>query len=418
MGWRPFLYYTIAIALLATGWKAPDASAADQLETLPNIRAARQPFEARETVTTKTLGGEERGGAALPQKGLLVAMIRWGATTFGVVDVSNGQWIQLRTKPTGPLFFSQRAGRLAYLVREGVDPANNYIEILDRRLGNTLVVKPAADHAILGFALAPDGKKLAYAAMNIQRSRSTDVNWHVGVADLERHETHVTLTSSSKKIPEEGIPVPFEWSHQTGRIYLQGWLPFRGMIKQSIWAASPDGKQLIKVIPETSYVGIPSLSPDGSRFSYLANDPDSLPRNYLPPPGPPPGNMLSVINLVSGEKTPWARAAQRAFGAHAWSANGEEVLAVEQDWLEGRFRDDEIRRIGKVSSMSIAKIDQSRSLKRITGLLACPDHELFWVERERSSSRLYSRSSKSAQASGVLYDIADGTIQLLGCFNR
>jgi hypothetical protein len=68
--------------------------------------------------------------------------------------------------------------------------------------------------------------------------------------------------------------------------------------------------------------------------------------------------------------------------------------------------------------MSIAKIDQSRSLKRITGLLACPDHELFWVERERSSSRLYSRSSKSAQASGVLYDIADGTIQLLGCFNR
>jgi hypothetical protein len=415
MGRRLFLSYAIAIALLATGWKVADASAADQLETLPDTRVARRPSEARETVTTTTVGGEGRDGRPLPRNGVLVAMIRWGATTFGVVDASNRRWTELREKPTGPLFFSRRGNRLAYLVREGVDPANNYIEIQDWHRENHLVVKPAADHAILGFALAPDGKKLAYAAMNIQRSRSTDVNWHVGIADLERHETHVTLTSSLKKIPEEGIPVPFAWSSQTGRVYLQGWLPFRGMIKQSIWAASPDGKQLNKVIPETSYVGIPSLSPDGSRFSYMANDPDSLPRDYVPPPGPPPGNVLLVINLVSGEKMPWARAPQRAFGAHAWSANGEKVLAVERDWLGGRFRDDEIRRIGKASSMSVAKVDQSRSLKQITGLLECADDEVFWVEREQSSSSLY---LKAAQKSHAIFDVADGTLQLLGCLNR
>lgn len=412
---RLFLYCALANLLLVAGGNAPDASAEDRPEILPAISVAQQRSETRETVTTKTMDKEERASSGLPRNGVLVAFIRWGATELGVFDVSTRKLIQLGTKPTGPLVFSQEANRLAYLVREGVNPAKNHIEILDWPLRRTLVVKPATDYALLGFTLDPDGKKLAYAAMNIRTSRSTEVNWRVGLADLERYETQVTLISSSKKVSAEGIPVPFEWSRRTGRIYLQGWLPFRGMIKQSIWALGGDSHQLTQVIPEPAYVGIPSLSPDGSRFSYLAVDQDSLPRNYVAPPGPPPGNVLSVMDLVSGEKIPWARPAQRAFGAHGWSASGEEILAVEQDWLRGRFRDVEIRRIGKAASVSVGKINQSGSLKEITGLLECGNHELFWVERERSAARLYAKWERNPE---MLFDLADGTIQLLGCFNR
>ena len=187
------------------------------------------------------------------------------------------------------------------------------------------------------------------------------------------------------------------------------------MIKQSIWAASPEVNELTKVIPEPAYIGVPSFSPDASRLSYLAVDPDILPPDYVAPPGPPPGNVLAVMDLASGEQAPWARAAKRAFGVHAWSAGGADILVVEQDWLKGRFRDVEIRRIGKTGAATVGKIDQSRSLKEITGLVECPGQEMFWVEKEGLSARLHGKSERN---SALLFEIADGTIQLLGCFNR
>lgn len=404
MSRRLSLYCALVIALIGAGLYSP-ARAADELPTLPAVG---------ETVTAQAVAGAEKLQPELPRTGVLLAMSRWGATTFAVINESGREQVRLGRKPTGPLVFSQRGHRLAYMLREGFDPTKNDVEILDFLRGPTLVVKPAAGHAILGFALAPEGKQLAYAAMNIQRSRSTDVRWHVGIADLQRREIYVTLASSSEKIAEEGIPVPFEWSRQTGRIYLQGWVPFRGMIKQSIWSANPEGNELVKVIAEPSYVGVPELSPDGLRFSYLASNPDILPRDYVPPPGPPPGNLLSVIDLVSGDQSPWARAGRGAFGAHAWSSDGKEVLAVEQDWAGGRFRDDEIRRIGKSSSISVAKIERSGPPKQISGLLECSDHELWWVEQDRSSSRLY---SKSGQGPVLRLSFHDGILQLLGCFN-
>jgi len=412
---RSFLPFSLAILLLVASWSVPTASAADLAGVTKRKPSPQQPSDTRETVTVKPVEKEVQIRPALPQKGLLVAFSRWGETTLGVFDVADRQLISLGKKPTGPLVFSQEANRLAYLVREGVNPAKNYIEILEWRSGRVLVVKPAADYAFLGFALDPDGKMLVYAALNIRTSRTTNVTWRVGLANLERHETQVTLTSSAKKIAGEGIPVPFDWSRRTGHIYLQGWLPFRGMIKQSIWAASREGNQLIKVIPEPAYIGIPSLSPDASKLSYLSVDPDILPPDYVAPPGPPPGNVLSVMDLVSGGEVPWARAAKRAFGAHAWSASGEDVLVVEQDWLKGRFRDIEIRRIGKAASVSVEKIDQSRTLKEIAALVECPDREMFWVEREGTSARLYGKSERN---SAVLFELAEGTIQLLGCFAR
>lgn len=412
---RFFRYCAFAILLLAAGRDAPETSASDLADIKPKATAGQQSLELRETVRAKKLDQEEVATAALPRTGVLVAFIRWGVTTFGVFDVSNRKFIRLAAKETGPLVFSLGGDRLAYLVREGTSPAQNYIEILDWRSGRRLVIEPGSDYALLGFALDPEGKKLVYAAMNIRASRSTSVTWRIGLADLERHETQVTLTSGSGKVGEQGIPVPFEWSRRTGRIYLQGWLPFRGMIKQSIWALSLDGNQLTKVIPEPSYTGIPRLSPDGSRLSYLAADMDSLPRDYVAPPGPPPGNVLSVMDLASGEKAAWARGTESAFGVYAWSASGEEILAVEQAWLKGRFRDVEMRRIGKATSVSLGKIAQAQLLTEITGVLECRDGALFWVARERAAAKLHAKSERNSE---VLFDLPEGAIQFLGCLNR
>jgi len=412
---RSFPFCALAVLLLVASLSARPTSAVDRPESPLRKVSKQKAVETRETVSVKTIENEERVGASLPRKGVLVAVVRWGETTLGVFDVSNRQMISLAKKPTGPLVFSQEASRLAYLVREGVNPAKNHVEILDWRLGRAFALKPATDYALLGFALHPVGKTLVYAALNIRTSRTTDVTWRLGVADLERQETRVTLTSSAKKVAEGAIPVPFEWSRRTGRVYLQGWLPFRGMIKQSIWSANPEVNELTQVIPEPAYIGVPRLSSDASKLLYLTVDPDILPPNYVAPPGPPPGNVLSVMDLASGEQTPWTRAAKRAFGAHAWSASGEDILVVEQDWLKGRFRDVEIRRIGKTATTSIGKIDQSSSLKEITGLVECPGQEMLWVEKEGLSARLHGKSERN---SAVLFEVADGTIELLGCFNR
>ncbi len=410
-----FPYCALAILLLAAGCGSPDTTAADRVDVKLKAAADQQSRESRETVRAKKLDTEEAIATGLPPMGVMVAFIRWGVTTVGVFDVSSRKFFRLAAKETGPLVFSLAGDRLAYLVREETSPAKNYIEILDWRSRRMLVVEPASNYALLGFALDPEGKKLVYAALNIRASRSTDVTWRVGLADLERSETQVTLTSSSGKVGEHGIPVPFEWSRRSGRIYLQGWLPFRGMIKQSIWALSPDGSQLTKIIPEPSYTGIPRLSPDGSRLSYLAADMDSLPRDYVAPPGPPPGNVLSVMDLAGGETAAWARGKESAFGAYAWSANGEEVLAVEQAWLKGRFRDVEMRRIGKAASVSVAKIDQAQSLKEITGIQECRDRALLWIERERGVARLHAKTERGSE---VLFNLPEGEIQFLGCLNR
>ncbi len=410
-----FRYLGLTLLILAVGCTSPSTSATEDTSVKPSAPAKQESAEAREVVRPKKPDREERVPARLPQKGVLVALVRWGSTTLGVFDVASGKLVRWSTTQTGDLVVSQAANRLAYLVREGPNPARNRIEILDFRSGEILIVEPAADYAILGFALSPEGKQLGYAAMNIRVSRSTQVTSRVGLADLERQDTRVTLSSNPREAAVEGIPVPFEWSNRTGRIYLQGWLPFRGMVKQSIWAMSPDGSNLTRIIREPDYTGIPRLSPDGSRLSFLASDLERLPRDYVAPPGAPPGNTLFVLNLANGEKEPWAQRTDSAWGSFAWSESGEEILAVEQAWLKGRFRDVEILRIAKGKSVSVEKIDQSESLKEITTILECRDGALYWVEKNSASAKLYGKTKGNLQP---LFDLPEGHIELLGCLNR
>ena len=95
-------------------------------------------------------------GSAIPQNGLLVALVRWGLTTLGVFDLSSRQIIQIASgKETGPLTVSLAGNLLAYAVRENPNPARNTIEIMDWRHGKSLVLQPESDYAFVGFALDP-----------------------------------------------------------------------------------------------------------------------------------------------------------------------------------------------------------------------------------------------------------------------
>ncbi len=404
----PFRRFVLAGCLL---WLGPSTvSATDSASAKPGIPLAQLLTESKKE------NPETSFGAALPQNGLMVALVRWGLTTLGVFDPSSRQIIPIASgKETGPLTVSLAGNFLAYAVRENPNPARNTIEIIDWRRGKTLVLKPANEYAFLGFALDPEGKRLTYAAMNLRASRSTNVVWHIGLADLERGETRITVDSTAQKAPEEGILVPFAWSNPSKRIYLQGWLPFRGMLRQGIWSMNPDGTQLTKIVGAPDSIGVPLMSFDGLRLGFLSAELNKLPADYLPAPGVPPGNVLSVIDLTANSKTPWARAGAGAFGAFGWSAASEELLVSTQAWTKGRFRDVELRRIGKNSSVSLAKISPSASPKDITDIMECRGRTLFWVEKELSSTKLYASREQNPQA---VFDLPDGAIQLLGCVNR
>ncbi len=402
------LLWSVHSAPAVPAWNTPLAN-----EATPMVQPTA---EDREVLRLKKEVSDGSAGAALPQNGLVVALIRWGLTTLGVFDSASRQVIPIASgKETGPLMFAVAGNLLAYAVRESPNPARNTIEIIDWRQGKTLVLQPANDYAFLGFALDPEGKRLTYAAMNLRASRSTNVVWRVGVADLDRGETRLIVDSTSHKTAEDGIPVPFAWSNSAKRIYLQGWLPFRGMLRQSIWSMNPDGTRLTKIVAAPDSIGSPRLSPDGLRLGYLSAELNKLPADYLPAPGVPPANVLSVVDLVSESKALWARSGGGAYGTFGWSAASDELLVSAQSWVKGRFLDVEVERIGKDSSVAVAKIPQSASPKDITDIMECRNRALFWVEKELTSTRLYASHEPTSQ---VVFDFPDGAIQLLGCLNR
>jgi hypothetical protein len=409
-----FLKFGLTFLLFLPGFVSFGMSAPDRASVKESVPSSLESVKSREIVRPGSLDSVGQVSGALPRKGVLVALIRWGLTTLGIFDASSRTLFPLATRETGELVVSQAADRLAYLVREGPNPARNYIEILNLQQREILVVQPASDYAILGFVLNSTGQQLSYAAVNLRTSRSTRMTWRTGVADLEEHETRLSLSSVPHKAPVEGIPVPFAWPIG-GQVYFQGLLPFRGMVRQGIWTVKPDGAALQNVLPEPAYTGIPRLSPDGSRLAYLATDMESLPKEYLAAPGTPPGNVLAVMTLATGEKSEWTRKTGAALGVYAWSATGEEILAVQQAWLEGRFRDVEILRIRENRPVSIRKIDQSQSFKNVTAILECRGGSLFWVEKDRASAKLYARTN---QVSDILLDLPGGEIQVLGCLDR
>ena len=209
---RPLVYVAPVFLALFAGCNGPGSKSADQPLSEVGRSLDKPPWEQSAAATPdKILNQEVAPAFTLPEKGIVLALTRWGSTTVAVLSVATGAIATLATAQTGELVASLAGERLAYLVREGVYPANNYVEILHLRRKTRQLVRPASDFAILGFALSPSGSQLAYAEINLRWSGSRRTFWRIGLADLEKPGMQVLAASRNEERSDEGIPVPFAW---------------------------------------------------------------------------------------------------------------------------------------------------------------------------------------------------------------
>ena len=409
-------HYALVFFILFPGCYAPASKSADLSSPESGPSLGKTSWEKVASGTPdRVLSQEGTFAVTLPRRGIVLALTRWGSTTIAVLNVATGMLTALATAETGEVGASLAGERLAYLVRKGAYPANNHVEILNLRRKTRQLVEPAGDFAILGFALSPSGSQLSYSEINLRWSGSRRSYWRIGVADLDKDDTHVLVASRNEDRPDEGVPIPFAWSSGRQEIYLQRLLPFRGMVTHGIWAMKPEGPGLRKVLPEPSYTGLPRLSPDGDLLAYLAANVDALPRDYIPEPGSPPGNALMVMSPRTGEETLWAQKIGSAFGVFTWSPAENEILVTRQEWRGGRFRDAAFVRIGKETARELRKIALP-PMRKVTDIHVCRRGPLFWVEEDKSGASL---QGDGAGPEPMTYlTLPEGKIKLIGCLGE
>lgn len=410
---RPLVCLAPVFLILFVGCNGPGSKSADQPFSEVGRSLNKPSWEQGAAATPdKILNQEWAPAFTLPERGIVLALTRWGSTTVAVLSVATGAITTLATAETGEPVASLAGERLAYLVRAGVYPADNHVEILNLRRKTRQLVRPASDFAILGFALSPSGSRLAYAEINLRWSNSRRTIWRIGLADLEKPAVQVLVASRNEERSDEGIPIPFAWSARLKEIYLQRLLPFRGMVSQGLWAMKPDGSGSRRILSEPSYTGLPRLSPDGDSLAYLAARIDALPRDYIPEPGPPPGNILAVMNPTTGEETIWSRKIGSAFGAFTWSPTANEIVVTQQEWLEGRFHDTAFLGIGAENSRPLRKI-ALRRLRKVADIHMCRAGPFFWVERDKSGASLHGDGTGPEPI--TFLTLPEGKIRLIGC---
>jgi len=359
---------------------------------------------------------ESHAWPVLPDQGLLVATIRSGSTTLAALDLRSGALIPLVTRPSGEMDISGAPDRVAYLVREGVDPCRNYVEILNLREGCIYRLKPGNGLAILGFSFGSRPTELIFTEMNLRESRSRHARWRTVLADAGTGDSRVAISSDSGNTTAEAIPVPLGRSTETGETYFLGLLPFRGMIHSGLWAMSFDGQgpKEKEIVAETAYVGRPRLSADGDFLAYLSSNLESLPVSDITTPGAPPGNVLVVTDLRTGRNISLAGKPDAAFGCLRWSAAGDEILVAHRHWLNGRFRDQGFLAGAKESAFQLGTTGFSPSSDAtVTDIARCESGSLFWVEQGAWGTRL--RDAGAAPEATTLLALDDGEIRVLGC---
>lgn len=329
----------------------------------------------------------EREPIATPvshRKSLLLGLGDSRSTTLAVYEIVRRTLTSVVTREGGDLSpISLTKDRIAYLVRPGVNPAKNRIEVVDLRRGRALHMEPASGSAVLGFALSPTGDQLVYAVMTLGRSRSQQVFWRLASADLGAGTVRTWLASDSGLFPREAVPVPIGWSTTTGEVLLQGVLPFRGTATLGIWALSPTALRLRLLLPETSYTSVPRLSPDGIHLAYLATDTEVPARADIPSPGAPPSRRLMVMNLVSGTRDTWAHDPHATLSLLRWSTGRQEVLVSRQEWGGNRLRDIAVLRLGRDAVVPLPTMSPST---RVVDALDCRDGSMFWVEQDANGA--------------------------------
>ena len=378
---------------------------------------AGPPADGHRAAPARLVEGPRTRPTALPREGLLMALSRWGTSTLCAFDASGRTMTPLVTATTGDPLVSSAGGLVAYLVRRGADPAENYVEILDPGTAKRLRLRAAAGCAILGFVLDPGGRRMAYTAINLRDSSSRRVSWHSGLADLRSYRVRVSPARGPRDPTGAAVPAPFAWSARTGEIYLRGVLPFRGMAHQGIWAMAPGGSRLRQIVPEPSYTGTPSLSPDGRYLAYLSTRVDALPKTFIASPGAPPGNALVVLDLATERESTLAEAPGGAFGAFAWSEDGAGVLATRRRWRERRFRDAAFLGVRPDLVEQPREIRAASPASPVSGLAACRGGSLYWVEEGREESRLRGVAAEGREPATLFATPADD-MSIVGCLEE
>ena len=131
MAMRAIFFHLALAVLIGAGCGSPGSGTAVLASVEAPPAAVASTLDSKEIVRWRKPDAEARPAGALPQEGIIVALMRWGETTLGVFDVASAKVIPLATRETGALVFSQGGNRLAALVREGPNPAKNHLELLD-----------------------------------------------------------------------------------------------------------------------------------------------------------------------------------------------------------------------------------------------------------------------------------------------
>jgi hypothetical protein len=138
---------------------------------------------------------------------------------------------------------------------------------------STLIAEPRIGFHIIALWLTADGSRLAYVQVQ-DGQRWGDAAWQLNVVGTqpagESSDTESPLIAATgEDLPELTPPLPFAWP-QDGPILLAPVSPPGDGSGEGIYASDPTGGGTRALLqPESSLIGLPQLSPDGTQLALL-----------------------------------------------------------------------------------------------------------------------------------------------------
>lgn len=368
------------------------------------------------TATSAITSADPVESRPLPPSALaLLAISRWGVVTIASVG-PDGEVTDLTTegRPIDEGQLSYAGHTLAYLVLEGINPADNFIAVVDLSTGRSRAVHPSGGFAIFGFVLSPTGQQLVYLEVSMTGG-SQAIPWQVYLVDLVKGEREVVLRGVQTREGQNPAQVPIAWSATRGEIYTRGIVPYQWNVGQGIWAVRPDGSGMRPILSEMDYVELPRLSPDGTRLAYLASEPDYLPRDYLAGPAAPPPNILKVMDLATGQEHIAAHEEGGAYGSFLWAPDAAHFLLRQARWEDGAFQPRAILSLaseGSEPQEGLTLVSEERGT--IGPFRPCAGGDLLYVVRGDRGAEL--RLKRGDEQPSVLFSLPDGDIHFITCW--
>lgn len=378
-------------------------------------KAASEGSKEKRLVSSRSAEGLDiPPDLVIPDRSVLIALNRLFGTALGIITPYQTEvtWIS-SPRLIENVQLSRSEGRLvSYLVIEGLNPGNNYIEIVNLTTRNTQKVKARDGFAIAGYFLETEGKRIVFTEVGLQGTSSRQASWHLSTANLETGMVKEILGSQTPQAPEETLFIPFAWSDQTPEIFLYGTRPFSGGWGKGIWTIQLDGSGLRQLLPESRYTVLPLLSPDGLQLAYLASDMESLPTKYIAGSGAPPGNVLMIRDLRTGAERAIIRIAEQTFNAMAWSLDNEKLILSRQEWYGNHLQDTGVISIS-VKTHLTEELTALPPLASINSIMDYgQDGAIIWVNKHQKGSDLVFIKKSSTPA--IILSVPDGQINMVG----